>query len=221
MNIATPGGGVRIPQGITTHAAFLKWFRSDAAPDDLPVGWVMDEVWVELMAERAFAHNKIKTQLARVLDGLVEDNHLGIYFGDGMAYTNEPEQFTSVPDGMFVSREAIDAGRVRLTGGEQSQGDTELVGVPDLVIEVVSPSSVDKDTAWLVAKYWAAGVPEYWVIDARAEPLRFSLYRHRKDGYSAARKTDGWAASPVLGRSFRFVPGEPAMGHPTYRFEMR
>ncbi len=221
MNIALPDGGVRVPQGITTHAAFLKWLRSDEAPDDIPVGWVMDDVWVELMAERAFAHNKIKTRLARVLDGLVDEHQLGVYFGDGMAYTNEAEGFTSVPDGMFVSREAVESGRVRLTGGARGARDTEVVGVPDLMIEVVSDRSVDKDTAWLLAKYWAAGIPEYWVIDARKEPLKFTLYRHRKDGYSAARKADGWAASPVLGRSFRFVPGEQMMGHPTYNFEMR
>ncbi len=221
MNIALPGGGVRIPQGITTHAAFLNWLRSDDAPDDIPVGWVMDEVWVELMAERAFAHNKVKTAVAHVLYGLIEGKNLGLYFGDGMAYTNEAEQFTSVPDGMFVSREAIDAGRVRLTGGEQGHGDTELVGVPDLVIEVVSPSSVDKDTAWLLAKYWAAGIPEYWVIDGQTSPLKFTIYRHCPGEYKVVRKTGGWARSAVLDRSFRFVPGEKAMGHPTYKFEMR
>lgn len=222
MNIVLPDGEVRVPSGMTDHAAFLKWLRSDAAPDDLPVGWVMDDVWVEIMAERAFAHNKIKTLLARVLDALVDENQLGVYFGDGMAYTNEAEEFTSVPDGMFASRGTIDAGRVSLTGGRKGQQDTELIGVPDLMIEVVSDRSYDKDTAWLMAKYWAAGIPEYWVIDARTEPLRFTLYRHRPDGYSPARKADGWARSPVLGRAFRFVPtGQKIMNRTTYNLEVR
>lgn len=221
MNITLPGGEVRIPPGITTHAAFLTWFRSADGPGDVRVDWVMNDVWMDPMSERAFAHNKVKTRVARVLDTLASEGKLGEYFGDGMVYTNDDEQFTTAPDGMFVSREAIEAGRVWLTGGEGSEQDTELLGVPDLVIEVVSPSSVDKDTVWLMAKYWAAGIPEYWLIDAREKPLRFTIYRRGRDEYRAVRKAGGWSRSAVLGRSFRFVPGEKVMGHPTYEFEAR
>jgi hypothetical protein len=35
------------------------------------------------------------------------------------------------------------------------------------------------------------------------------------------RKSDGWVKSGVLGRSFRFVPGEKQFGHATYDFELR
>jgi len=221
MNITLPGGEVRIPQGITTHAAFLTWFRSDDGPGDVRVDWIMNDVWVEIMAERAFAHNKIKSAVTHVVYGLVKAEKLGHFFSDGMVYTNDDEQFTTAPDGMFVSREAMENRRVWLTGGEGSAGDTELLGVPDLVIEVVSPSSVDKDTVWLMAKYWAAGVPEYWLIDAREGPLTFTIYRRGPDEYRAVRRVGGWVKSAVLGRSFRFAPGERLMGHPTYEFEAR
>jgi Uma2 family endonuclease len=214
-------GSVVVPPWVVDHPSFLHWFRSGDVPEEARVTYVNDTLWVDPMSERAFAHNKVKTAVAYVLYGLIEENGLGQYFGDGMAYTNEDESFTTTPDGMFVSRGAMDSGRVWLTGGERSAGDTELLGVPDLVVEVVSPNSEDKDTVWLMAKYWAAGIPEYWLIDGREAPLTFTIYRHGRDEYRAVRRVGGWAKSAVLGRSFRFIPGEKAMGHPTYKFEMR
>lgn len=214
-------GTIVVPPWIVDHPSFLRWLRSGDVPDEARVCYINGIVWVDPMSERAFSHNKVKTDVARVVSGLVEAEGLGVYFGDGMTYTNGPEQFTSVPDGMFVSHAGMDGRRVWLTGGEHGHQDTELVGVPDLVIEVVSPTSVDKDTAWLPAKYWAAGVPEYWLIDAREGSPKFTIFRHRADGYAAVRKAGGWLKSPVLGRSFRFTPGDALMGRPTYRFEVR
>lgn len=214
-------GQLVVPPWVVDHPSFLRWFRSGEVPDDARLTYVNERLWVDPMAERAFSHNKIKMAVAHVVFGLVEEHKLGQFFVDGMAYTNDDEQFTTYPDGMFVSRESIDAERVWLTGGERSAGDTEVVGVPDLVVEVVSPNSEDKDTVWLMAKYWAAGIPEYWLIDARTGPLTFTIHRRGPDDYRAVRRVGGWAKSAVLGRSFRFVPGDKAMGHPTYAFEMR
>jgi Uma2 family endonuclease len=216
-----PAVELRVPAWVVDHPSFLKWFRSGAVPEDTRIGYIDGQVWVEDMPERAFAHNKIKTLLARVLDGLVEDNNLGVYFGDGMTFTTEAGGFTSVPDGMFVSQATIDAGRASLTGGRRGHQDTELVGVPDLVIEVVSDSSEYKDTEWLMANYWNAGVPEYWVVDGREEPLRFTIHRRGEKGYVAVRRSEGWVKSAVLGKSFRFVRQDEKMGFTTYRLEVR
>jgi heat-inducible transcriptional repressor len=47
-----------------------------------------------------------------------------------------------------------------------------------MVLEVVSPSSVVKDTEWLMSRYHEAGVREYWLIDARGEgDPAFTIYR--------------------------------------------
>ena len=40
-----------------------------------------------------------------------------------------------------------------------------VFGAPDFVLEVVSPSSIIKDYIKKAAKYEAAGVREYWIID--------------------------------------------------------
>ncbi len=214
-------GEIRVPAWVVDHPSFLKWLRSGAVPEDVRVGYIDNQVWSEPMGERAFAHNGIKTKLARVLDGLAEEYSLGVYFSDGMTFTSEVGSFTSVPDGMFVCRKTIDEGRVQLTGGRRSHHDTELTGTPDMVIEVVSGSSAYKDTEWLMANCWNAGVGEYWVIDGREEPLRFAIYRRGERGFVAVRRAEGWTRSPVLGRAFRFTPGPEELGLPTYRFEMR
>ncbi len=129
------------------------------------------------MPERAFAHNKIKTLISRVVDGLVVKNKLGVFFGDGMMFTSESEEFSCYPDGMFASQKTIDANGVWLAGSKKSGEETELVGTADLMIEVVSRTSELKDTEWYMIWYWNAGIAEYWVIDAREGLPEWTAYR--------------------------------------------
>ena len=212
---------VEVPSWVIDHPSFLKWIRSGAVPQDLRVGFIDGHVWIDSTPERAFAHNRLKAWITSVLLPLVEDNHLGDFYTDGMLFTCEAEQFSTIPDGLFLSQETIDRGQVRLTGGVGGRSDTEVVGTPDLVIEIVSENTEDKDLVWLMSKYWAAGIREYWIVDGREEPLSFTIYRHRPRGYVAIRKVSGWTRSEVFNRSFRFVPASKRQGHQTYRFEVR
>lgn len=47
----------------------------------------------------------------------------------------------------------------------------DIVGAPDLVIEVLSPSTEKHDTFVKFNKYWAIGVKEYWIIDIKREEI--------------------------------------------------
>jgi len=198
-------GNVLLDKDFSTHREFLKWLRSGVVPEDLRVGYIRNQLWIETMPERAFAHNRIKTKIAAVLMPLVDKDGFGTYFGDGMTYTSEDSGFTTVPDGIIVTSDSIQQGRVRLKGGRRSHHDTELVGTPDLVIEVVSESSEAKDCDWLMTWYWNAGIQEYWLVDAREEPLVFQIHRAGPKGFVPQRRQEGWLKSPVLGKSFRFV----------------
>lgn len=100
-------------------------------------------------------------------------------------------------------------------------GFVEVSGVPDLVIEVVSESSVQKDTVVLREAYWEAGVAEYWLIDARREPPQFDILRTGRRGYTAVRKQGGWTRSQVLGRTFRLLARPGGFGYPEYTLEVR
>ncbi len=85
------------------------------------------------------------------------------------------------PDIMFFSTEHSD--RI----GEQ------VLGVPDLIVEVISPSTVTTDRVEKFYEYARAGVREYWMVDPEEQAIE--VYTLREGAY-------------VLGGKYR--PGESA-----------
>ncbi|GAB95726.1 Uma2 family endonuclease [Kineosphaera limosa] len=57
-----------------------------------------------------------------------------------------------------------------------------LVSEVLLVVEVVSPSSVERDLVTKRREYAAVGIPTYLVVDLRAEPGELTLYEGRESG---------------------------------------
>ncbi len=150
---------VRIPLWVADLPSFRRWAESEESPDKAIVCYLAGELWVEMSKEQVYSHNHVKTEFARVLAGLVKQRRLGRYFGDGLFLTNVEADICTKPDGTFVSREAFDESRVRLIEGA-TEGFVEIEGTPDMVLEVVSGSSVSKDCQWLRDLYWKAGIPE-------------------------------------------------------------
>ena len=152
---------------------------------------------------------------------MAEDEDLGQYFSDGVLLSHRAARLTTVPDGVFVSYDALRTGRVRRVEGA-TEGYVELDGTPDMVLEVVSESSVHKDTVELRRKYWRAGIPEYWLGDVRGESLQFDLLRRGARGYVRTRpQKDGWLKSQVFGRSFRLTRATDPVGDPQFRLDVR
>ena len=50
--------------------------------------------------------------------------------------------------------------------------DRAVEGVPDLIVEVVSPATADRDRGLKRERYAHYGVPEYWIVDERDRTLR-------------------------------------------------
>jgi len=50
-------------------------------------------------------------------------------------------------------------------GNEPQSGDKLFTGVPDLVIEVLSPKTRRVDQGTKLEIYQEAGIPEYWLVD--------------------------------------------------------
>jgi Uma2 family endonuclease len=202
-------GAVDIPFWVREYDSFQRWVHSDDYPEKLKSHFINGNVWVDLV-EEAFSHNRVKTALTFTLEGVSRAGQLGMLFSDGMRFSNDDIQFSTNPDAVFVSSESLAPGRVRFRAG-QTRGAvaTELVGSPDLVVEVVSPSSVDWDTESMMTNYHDAGVREYWVIDARDEVTpTFTIFRRGAKEFVAVRKTKGWVKSPVFGKSFRLTRTE-------------
>ena len=69
-----------------------------------------------------------------------------------MFLTNDRSNLACQPDGIFVSRKSFESGSVRLIEGER-EGYLELAGSPEMGLEIVSTSSVEKDTEELRKLY--------------------------------------------------------------------
>lgn len=213
-------GKLSIPSDVTDLDSFLNWCESDDFPEEGRVWFVRDGVWADMSMEQIFSHIQVKMEITRFLGGLVKQTKSGRFFTDGLRITNRPAEISGEPDGSYASFETLRSGLAKYVEGKHG-GYTQVEGAPDLVIEVVSPSSEDKDTEWIQKYYWEAGIPEYWLIDARTPPLKFDIFRHTPRGYTTTRKCGGWIKSPVLERSFRLTEEINGMGHPDYTLLMR
>ena len=59
-----------------------------------------------------------------------------------------------------------------VTGARWPQGHVQFfAGAPDLVVEVISPSSVRTDRVVKFTAYEAAGIPEYWIANPHTRTL--------------------------------------------------
>jgi Uma2 family endonuclease len=211
---------LEIPSWVTDLTSFRKWVDDPAFPEDVNVWWLRGKVWADMSKEQAFWHNRVRTRITSALDRLVEETDSGVLWSEGMFLVNEAGDIAGIPDLMFVSHEALADGRAMLIEGRDG-GTVEVHGTPQMVLEAVSKSSVKKDTRDLFEAYWQAGIPEYWLVDARTTPLRFDIYRHTTKGYVATRKRDGWLRSNVFDKSFQLVETTDRSGLHNYKLEVR
>ena len=79
------------------------------------------------------------------------------------------------PDLLFVSREREHL----LSGGENVRG------APDLVVEILSPATAERDRGYKRELYGRHGVAEYWLVDPIAETV--SVHRQRAGVLTLAR----------------------------------
>jgi Uma2 family endonuclease len=119
---------------------------------------------------------------------------------------------------MFLSNESLRTGKARLRKGKKS---IEVLGTPDMALEVISPTSVEKDTVSLMRLYWLAGISEYWLIDGRKESPHLDILRRGKAKYTPAPVVDGWVKSALFGKAFRLVCRDAAHDVPVFRLEVK
>jgi Uma2 family endonuclease len=209
-----------VPEWVRDRESFHRWAASDEFPEEGRIDYLGGEIWIDTSREQLFSHNQVKLAFTLALGGLVKSGGLGRFFQDGARLSHPEADLSAEPDAVFVSMAAQQTMRVRFTAAAGS-GFLVIEGSPDMVLEVVSDSSEGKDTGRLRDLYWKAGIPEYWLVDARRAPLRFDILRHGTRGYSAARKRDGWVKSAVFGKEFRLTQGADPLGHPEYTLDVR
>lgn len=211
---------VCVPGWVQDHESFRRWLHLADFPEAGRICYLNGGVIVDMSKEQVFTHNQVKNEFAFALTGLSKAGNLGRYFPDGLLISNVDADLTSQPDGAFASKKTLRTQRFRLVEGV-GEGFVEMEGTPDMVLEVVSPSSVEKDTVILVEQYWQADIPEYWLVDVRGERLDFDILRHTGKGYMPTRKQGDWVKSAVFGKSFRLTRGVDDLGNPEFTLAVR
>ncbi len=165
--------GLDIPATAHLLEGFRDWSRSDEFPESGRIDYLAGEVEAEMSPEDLQTHGTVKTAIAAALFDRIARRNLGFVFADRTRVTSPVSELSAEPDVVAVLFESLDAGSVRQVPAlAKGPGRfVELEGAPDLVVEILSDSSVKKDTERLPPRYAAAGIGELWLIDARgAEP---------------------------------------------------
>jgi Uma2 family endonuclease len=219
MSAAVLEGPAQIPKEVVDLSSFRRWARSSHFPRRGRFSFLDGKLWVDMSPEELYSHNQAKGEISIVVGALVKKLRLGRFFHDRTLLSHVRAGLSTEPDGVFLSWDAWESRRIRLVRG--SEGYMELKGTPDMTLEVVSKSSVRKDTVVLRRLYWQAGIPEYWLVDARGEKPSFEILRCARSGYVESPRRSGWQRSSVFGKSFKLSRSLDKLGYPEYTLSVR
>ena len=135
-----------------TYEEFLAW-----ADEDTLAEWVDGEV--VMYSPASDRHQDVARFLTSVLGIYVETRGLGVIRPAPFQMKLERGR---EPDLLFVAREHLD----RLL-------ETRLQGPADVVVEIVSQDSIERDRGTKFVEYEAGGVREYWLLDPLREWAEF------------------------------------------------
>lgn len=195
-----------MPQPIETrpHPGPLTWSDFVALDEDDPRE-LLDGRLVEVEVP-SWTHERIVADLIQMLGRWSAGRAAGQVIGSGYKLRIS-ERRGLMPDVQFFRHGNLPAGQD--SGLER--------GRPDLVVEVISPTSRSKDSVQKLRDYAAIGVPEYWLIDPEARTLERLVLR---DGvYAIVDALDGDARFRPDSFTGLEVPLAELWGHPSGRQE--
>ena len=136
-------------------------------PDDRQRCEVIDGIIYD-MTSPTLHHQWVLTQLGREFSNYIDEHN-----GDCRAFvapldvTPDPADIYTIvqPDVMIICDRSLLEGKY-------------CEGAPDLVVEILSPSTRRKDLTIKTAKYASAGVREYWIVDIDAERVLVYDFGH-------------------------------------------
>ena len=128
------------------------------------LAYLQNDVWEELIDGKVIAmsprpttdHYHVSFNIAYIFTTYLRGKRC-TPFGDGVdLYLTETDRF--IPDGMVV----CDTEKIKRDG---------VHGAPDLVVEVLSPSTAKHDRGRKKQVYEQCGVSEYWIVDPANKTL--------------------------------------------------
>ena len=148
----------------------VRFLASDIwdAPDNGKTYEVIDgELYVSPAPD--LEHQRQLNRLNKWVINWVDDHDLGTVFTSPTGVVLDDENGIE-PDLLFVSH-----GRAHIL---KRRG---VEGAPDLVVEVLSPSTEARDRGLKMRRYAAAGVPHYWIMDTEGPRIEERVLG--EDGY--------------------------------------
>ena len=135
-------------------------------------------------------HQRIIKRLLMAMENYVQEKKLGEMFQEVDVFLDEKNAFQ--PDLLFSSKENF----------HLMKNDENIEGAPDLIVEVLSPSSRSHDLVKKKAVYERTGVKEYWAIDP--ETKEATGFAFSSKGYESLPKEKGKIKSLLLKKTFYF-----------------
>jgi Uma2 family endonuclease len=153
---------------LLTAGDFLDWLEPPRTAD-----LIDGEIFMH--SPVSIRHAQIVSFLDRVMGTFVNRHDLGFLFRENVAVRLSSRN-VFMPDLAFYRKERAD--RIRTNHVE---------GVPDLVVEALSPRTADRDVGPKFAEYEQHGLTEYWILDPETLAHRF----YRRDGELLVEYADG------------------------------
>jgi len=213
---------LEIPADATTFDGFRNWATSDEFPQGYRITFINGELLIDMSPEDLSQHIEIKSTFSGVLYRLCRKTNIGRFFPDGTLVSNKRAGLSAEPDATVVKWDTFKSGKVRLVPRKTRPNEiSDLSGTPDMVLEIVSWSSVVKDNQTLRDSYHKAGIGEYWLVNPLGENPDFQILKHAKTGYVAVLPERGWVRSPLFGCSFRLTRKRDPVGQWQYTLRVR
>ncbi len=165
-----------LPQTMTEEE-----FEAFFGDEDVRAEWVKGEVILHM--PEIPQHNDLIGWLAALIRLFADMRTLGRVFVSSVEI--RALGVRRVPDLCFVSKARQDIIH-----------ETRIEGAPDLIMEIVSADSVERDWHDKRVEYERIGVREYWVIDPQNRRVR--AYQLTSDGYVVIAEQVGKIHSHVL-----------------------
>lgn len=166
------------PGRFLSEEEFVAWCDQETRAE-----WVDGEVIV--VSPASWIHAKLSRLLIGLLGEYVERKQLGEVVGTEFTVRLNSKR-RRIPDVLYIANDRLPNLRPK-----------HLEGPPNLIIEVVSDDSVDRDWRTKYQEYEASGVDEYWIVDPLYQRLEAYALSADKT-YQRVMPRDGKVVSGIV-----------------------
>lgn len=174
---------VSIRPGSRTLDALWTWKDLWTMPDDENVYEIIDgELYV--VSPPIPVHQQVLKRVFRTFDRAAEASSAGEVYLSPIGVKLSDRDVVQ-PDLLFIARDRLSI-----------VSEKTIDGPPDIVVEILSPSTRGKDLNEKAELYARSGIPEYWQVDPRRRSI--VVLRLVDGAYQPEPTSDGIARSRVL-----------------------